>query len=156
MPTTFTTGMGQGMSTPFDAPQQGGSTQTRLNSVPTEGGGGGGGGGTNVDTQRLDEAANALVELRGDTENVDNGADDDCLSASRGLNKHSAGGMAEAGSWATAGSLVTMDVRWGSQVINLKSLLQDISDKLHTTSGHYTSTEQEEQARQRSISTPFG
>lgn len=75
--------MGQGMSTPFDAPQHSGSTQTRLNSVPAEGGGGGGGG-TNVDTQRLDEAANALVELRGDTENVDNGADDDCLSASRG------------------------------------------------------------------------
>lgn len=85
MPTTFTTGMGQGMSTPFDAPQHSGSTHTRLNSVPAEGGGGGGGGGgTNVDTQRLDEAANALVELRGDTENVDNGADDDCLSASRG------------------------------------------------------------------------
>ena len=145
------------MSTPFDGASQGGTPRTRLNSVPAEGGGGGGGGGgTNVDTQRLDEAANALVELRGDTENVDNGADDDCLSASRGLNKHTAGGMAEGGSWATAGSLVTMDVRWGSQVQNLKRLLQDISDKLHTTSGHYTRTEQEERARQNSISTPFG
>lgn len=154
------------MSTPFDGttPQATAETSphatphTRLNSYPADGGGssGGGGGGTNVDTQRLDEAANALVELRGDTENVDNGADDDCLSASRGLNKHTAGGMAEGGSWATAGSLVTMDVRWGSQVLNLKRLLQDISDKLHTTSGHYTRTEQEERARQNSISTPFG
>ncbi|MEU0408653.1 hypothetical protein ABZ307_12695 [Streptomyces griseorubiginosus] len=164
------------MSTPFDGPQEGpqeaGTSQgtahasaeasphatprTRLNSYPADGGGGSGGGGTDVDTQRLDEAANALVELRGDTENVDNGADDDCLSASRGLNKHTAGGMAEGGSWATAGSLVTMDVRWGSQVQNLKRLLQDISDKLHTTSGHYTRTEQEERARQNSISTPFG
>lgn len=148
------------MSTPFDGPQQGGTSQatprTRLNSVPAEGVGGGGGGGTNVDTQRLDEVANALVELRGDTENADNGADDDCLSASRGLNMHTAGGMAEGGSWATAGSLVTMDVRWGSQVLNLKRLLQDISDKLHATSGHYTRTEQEERARQNSIHTPFG
>ncbi|TCR18939.1 hypothetical protein EV578_109324 [Streptomyces sp. BK205] len=156
MSTTDTTGMGQGMSTPFDGASQSGTPRTRLNSVPADGGGGGGGGGTNVDTQRLDEAANALVELRGDTENVDNGADDDCLSASRGLNKHTAGGMAEGGSWATAGSLVTMDVRWGSQVQNLKRLLQDISDKLHTTSGHYTRTEQEERARQNAISTPFG
>ncbi|MFG2552372.1 hypothetical protein [Streptomyces sp. NPDC048581] len=130
----------------------------QLNSLPAEGGGGGGGsasGTAKVDTQRLDGAANALVELRGDTENVDNAADDDCLSASRGLNKHSAGGMAEAGSWATAGSLVTMDVRWGDQVLNLKRMLQDISDKLHTTSGHYTRAEQEERARQTSIS-PFG
>ncbi|NEB06196.1 hypothetical protein G3I78_45280 [Streptomyces sp. SID13726] len=131
-----------------------------MNSAAAEGGGGGGGGaaggGTNVETQRLDEAANALVELRGDTENVDNTADDDTLNAVRGLNKHTAGGMAEAGSWATAGSLMTMDVRWGSQVINLKTMLQDISDKLHTTTGHYTRTEQEERARQNSIGTPFG
>ncbi|SDP65455.1 hypothetical protein SAMN04487981_13138 [Streptomyces sp. cf386] len=144
------------MSTPFDAPQHSGTAHLRLNSLPAEGGGGCAGRTTNVDTQRLDEAANALVELRGDTENVDNTADDDCLNASRNLNKYSAGGMAEAGSWATAGSLVTMDVRWGSQVLNLKRLLQDISDKLHATKGHYTRTEQEERARQNSISTPFG
>ncbi|MEU6846161.1 hypothetical protein ABZ930_30225 [Streptomyces sp. NPDC046716] len=109
-----------------------------------------------MDTRRLDQAANALVDLRGDTDNVDNTADDDCLSASTGLNKHSAGSRAEGGSWATAGSLVTMDVRWGSQVIHLKGMLQDISDKLHTTSGHYTRTEQEEKARQAAIGTPFG
>lgn len=145
------------MSTPFDAPQRGAGTQTRLNSLPAEGGGGGGGGGTtNVETQRLDESANALVELRGDTENVDNTADDDTLSAVRGLNKHTAPGPPDAGSWSTAGSLMTMDLRWGNQVANLKRLLQDISDKLHTTTGHYTRTEQEEQARQNSISTPFG
>ncbi|WP_420032363.1 hypothetical protein ACN2WE_05755 [Streptomyces sp. cg28] len=104
----------------------------------------------------MDQAANSLVDLRGDTENVDDTADDDSLSASKGLNKHSAGSAAEEGSWATAGSLVTMDVRWGSQVLHLKSMLQDISDKLHTTSGHYTRTEQEERARQASIGTPFG
>jgi hypothetical protein len=129
----------------------------RLNSLPAEGGGGGSAGGTaKVDTHRLDQAANALVELRGDTENVDNKADEDTLSAVTGLNKHTAPGMPEAGSWATAGSLVTMDVRWGSQVLNLKGMLQDISDKLHTTSGHYTRAEQEEKARQAAINTPFG
>lgn len=129
----------------------------RLNSLPAEGGGGGGASGTtNVDTQHLDKSANALVELRGDTENVDNTADEDTLSAVKGLNKHTAGGMADGGSWATAGSLMTMDVRWGEQVMNLKRMLQDISDKLHTTSGHYTRTEQQEKARQNAISTPFG
>jgi hypothetical protein len=145
------------MSTPFDAPQHSGTVQMRLNSVPAEPGGGGTSSGTaKVDTQRLDEAANALVELRGDTENVDNAADEDTMSAVMGLNKHTAPGLPEAGSWATAGSLMTMDVRWGSQVINLERMLQDISDKLHTTTGHYTRTEQEEKARQASINTPFG
>lgn len=145
------------MSTPFDTPRPGRGAATRLNSVPAEGGGGGGAAGTTkVDTQRLDGAANALVELRGDTENADNAADEDTLSAVRGLNRHTAGGLAEAGSWATAGSLMTMDVRWGEQVMNLKRMLQDISDKLHTTTGHYTRTEQEERNRQTAISTPFG
>ncbi len=145
------------MSTPFDAPQHSGTVGMRLNSVPAEGGGGGGAGGTtNVDTQHLDKAANALVELRGDTENADNKADEDTMSAVKGLNKHTAGGMAEGGSWATAGALMTMDVRWGEQVMNLKRMLQDISDKLHTTSGHYTRTEQQEKDRQNAIRTPFG
>ncbi|MFI6013080.1 hypothetical protein ACIBAG_30415 [Streptomyces sp. NPDC051243] len=144
------------MSTPFDSPQPSGTAQMRLNSLPAEGSGGSASGTAKVDTQRLDQAANALVELRGDTENVDNAADEDTLSAVRGLNEHTRSGLPEAGSWATAGSLMTMDVRWGSQVMNLKRMLQDISDKLHTTSGHYTRTEQEETARQATISTPFG
>lgn len=143
------------MSTPFDTPPHSGSAVgTRLNSAPAQGGGGAGT--TDVDTARLDQAANALVELRGDTENVDNTADEDTLSAVKGLNKHTSGGLPEGGSWVTAGSLMTMDVRWGEQVMNLKRMLQDISDKLHTTSGHYTRTEQEERARQNAISTPFG
>lgn len=144
------------MSTPFDAPQHTGAARTRLNSVPAEGGGGSASGTARVDTQRLDQAANALVELRGDTENADNAVDEDTMGAVRGLNKHTAPGLPEAGSWATAGSLMTMDVRWGSQVAHLKGMLQDISDKLRTTTGHYTRTEQEEQARQRAIHTPFG
>jgi hypothetical protein len=144
------------MSSPFDAPRRGGDTRMELNSAADPGGGGGSGGTTEADTQRMDQAANALVELRGDTENVDNTADDDTLSAIMGLNKHTAPSVPEAGSWQTAGSLMTMDVRWGSQVTHLKSMLQDISDKLHTTSGHYTRTEQEEQARMASINSPFG
>ncbi|MDX3098700.1 hypothetical protein PV703_19465 [Streptomyces sp. ME01-24h] len=145
------------MSTSFDGSQDGEATRMRLNSVPADPGGGGTSAGTTkVDTQRLDGAANALVELRGDTENVDNKADEDTLGAVTGLNRHTAPGPPEGGSWATAGSLVGMDVRWGDQVANLKLMLQDISDKLHTSSGHYTRAEQEEQARQASIHTPFG
>ncbi|WP_228472693.1 hypothetical protein [Streptomyces cyaneochromogenes] len=143
------------MSTPFDAPQHSGTTHMRLNSLPAQGSGGSASGTAKVDTQRLDEAANALVDLRGDTENVDNAADEDTLGAVRGLNAHTVPGPPDAGSWATAGSLMTMDLRWGDQVLNLKRMLQDISDKLHTTSGHYTRAEQEERARQTSIS-PFG
>lgn len=127
-----------------------------LNSVAGPGGGGGSRGTTKADTERMNQSANALVELRGDTENVDNTADEDTQSAAIVLNKHTAGGMPDEGSWATAGALMTMDVRWGSQVANLKSMLQDISDKLHTTTGHYTRAEEEERARQASIHSPFG
>lgn len=111
---------------------------------------------TKTDTERLNRSANALVELRGDTEHVDDRADEDTLAAVIGLNKHTAPGTPEAGSWATARSLMNMDVRWGSQVVNLKKMLQDISDKLHTTTGSYTRAEQEERARMRSLHTPFG
>ncbi|MEU1622550.1 hypothetical protein ABZ479_35310 [Streptomyces sp. NPDC005722] len=144
------------MSTPFEGSQGGAAARTRLNSVPADPGGGTSAGTTKVDTQRLDGAANALVELRGDTENVDNTADEDTLGAVTGLNRHTAPGPPEAGSWATAGSLVGLDVRWGDQVVNLKLMLQDISDRLHASTGHYTRAEQEEQARQASIRTPFG
>lgn len=144
------------MSTPFDVPQHNGAARMQLNSVADPGGGGSSGGTTKTDTARMDQAANALVELRGDTENVDNAADEDTQSAVMGLNKHTAPGMPDAGSWQTAGSLMTMDLRWGSQVLNLKSMLQDISDRLHTTTGHYTSAEQEERARMASINSPFG
>lgn len=102
----------------------------------------------------MKQAANALVELRGDTENVDNTADEDTQSAVKGLNKHTAPGLPDAGSWATAGSLMTMDVRWGEQVTHLKGMLQDISDRLHATTGEYTRAEQEEQARMASITSP--
>jgi hypothetical protein len=104
----------------------------------------------------MDESANALVDLRGDTENVDNAADDDTQSAVRGLNKHSAGALPEGGSWETAASLMDMDMRWGMQVINLKTMLQDISDKLHATTHHYTRQEQDEQARMNSMNSAFG
>ncbi|MFE2429647.1 hypothetical protein ACFXJ5_23225 [Streptomyces sp. NPDC059373] len=130
-----------------------------LNSVAADPGGGGGSGSSGVskaDTQRMDQAANALVELRGDTENVDNTADDDTLGAIRGLNKHAGGAVADGGSWETAGALMSMDVRWGTQVLNLKSMLQDISDKLHTTTGHYTRTEEEERARMSAPPSAFG
>ncbi|GAA2485579.1 hypothetical protein GCM10010406_22210 [Streptomyces thermolineatus] len=145
------------MSTPFDGPQSNETTRMRLNSAADQGGGGGGAAGTTkADTARMNQASNALVELRGDTENVDNAADDDTQSAVRGLNKHTAGGMPDAGSWQTAGSLMTMDVRWGMQVANLKSMLQGISDKLHATTGQYTRAEQEERARMNAINSPFG
>ncbi|WP_306323332.1 MULTISPECIES: hypothetical protein [unclassified Streptomyces] len=104
----------------------------------------------------MKQAANALVDLRGDTENIDNTADEDTQTAVKGLNKHTAGGRPEDGSWATAGSLMTMDIRWGEQVAHLKAMLQDISDRLHTTTGEYTHAEQEEQARMASITSPFG
>lgn len=84
------------MSTPFDGSQGGGAARMRLNSVPADPGGGGTSAGTaEVDTQRLDGAANALVELRGDTENVDNKADEDTLGAVTGLNRHTAPGPPE-------------------------------------------------------------
>ncbi|WP_353944291.1 hypothetical protein ABII15_23655 [Streptomyces sp. HUAS MG91] len=109
-----------------------------------------------TDTDRMDQAANSLVELRGETARVDDRADEDTLSAVKGLNKHTAPGPPDAGSWMTAGSLMTMDMRWGEQVTHLKNMLQDISDRMHTTTGHYTRTEQEERARMASVHTPFG
>ncbi|WP_327661239.1 MULTISPECIES: hypothetical protein [unclassified Streptomyces] len=51
---------------------------------------------------------------------------------------------------------MTMDVRWGEQVTHLKGMLQNISDRLHATTGEYTRAEQEEQARMASITSPFG
>jgi hypothetical protein len=119
--------------------------------------GGGGEGTTQVDTVTMDQASNNLVDLRGNTDTVDNVADDDSLAASRGLNKHSGGGPAEDGSWATAGALVTMDVRWGDQVINLKNMLQSISEKLHDTRGNYTAREEHERSEHyRAAQSDFG
>ncbi|GAA1349115.1 hypothetical protein [Streptomyces beijiangensis] len=105
----------------------------------------GGSGTTKVDTATLNQASNNLVELRGSTDSVDNTADDDTLAASSGLNKHGGGSMGDGG-WVSAGGLVTMDVRWGDQVINLKTLLQTISEKLHETRGNYTDREQQEKS----------
>ncbi|WP_329121651.1 hypothetical protein [Streptomyces sp. NBC_01465] len=104
----------------------------------------GGSGTTKVDTVTLNRASNNLVELRGSTDSVDNAADSDTLAASTGLNRHGGGSMGDGG-WVTAGGLVTMDVRWGDQVINLKTMLQSISEKLHETRGNYTDREQQEQ-----------
>lgn len=109
-----------------------------------------------VDTERLDQAADALVALRGDTQSADNSADEDTMSAARGLNRYTAGSSPEAGSWRTAGALVSMDVRWGQQVANLKEMLQDISDRLHATTGHYTRTEQQERFRMSLPPSVFG
>lgn len=155
------TGMGQGMSSPFDTRRSdGSSTRTVLNSAAADPGGGGGGGGsgnvTKADTQRMDQSANALVDLRGDTENVDNAAVDDTRSSVMGLNKHTAPGPPEEEAWETARALTVLDDRWGNQVQNLKSMLQDISDKLHATTGHYTRREQEEQAQMDSMNSAFG
>jgi hypothetical protein len=104
----------------------------------------------------MDQSANALVELRGDTESVDNAAVDDARSSVMGLNRHTAPGAPDEGAWETARSLTVLDDRWGEQVMHLKNMLQSISDKLHATTGHYTRTEQEEQARMDSMNSAFG
>ena len=112
---------------------------------------------TRTDTERLRQAANALVTLRGETEKADNDADEDTLRAITGLNKHTFPGPPEAGSWETADALVNQNIRWTQQVQHLKKQLQHISDKLHATTGHYTAAERQEQARMRALGhTPFG
>lgn len=128
---------------------------TNLNShAPTAGGSSTGH--TKADTQAMNQAGDALVALRGSTDGVDNQADEKTLEASKYLNKHTFGATAAEGSWMTAGGLVEMDVRWGDQVINLKSILQDISDKLHDTRQSYTKREVAERAEYQRMHPDFG
>ncbi|WP_327358669.1 hypothetical protein [Streptomyces sp. NBC_01304] len=107
-----------------------------------------------VDDAKLNEASNNLVELRGDTDKVDNTAHDDTLNAVSGLNRH---GAPDGGAWDTAHGLFEMDTRWAHQVGNLKGMLQSISEKIHDTRGNYTRREQHEQAKNdRSMMSDFG
>lgn len=111
---------------------------------------------TKTDTGRMKQSANALVELRGDTENVDNTADEDTRAPSKASTNTPPPASRTQAPGPPCGSLMTMDVRWGEQVTHLKGMLQNISDRLHATTGEYTRAEQEEQARMASITSPFG
>ncbi|MFR9673343.1 hypothetical protein [Streptomyces sp. TR06-5] len=102
------------------------------------------------------QAADALVGLRGSTENVDNQASEDSLDASKHLNKHTFGNAPDDGSWLTAGGIVQMDVRWGAQVIHLKQILRDISEKLHDTRHSYTEREKAENDAYQRMRADFG
>ncbi|MFC7303305.1 hypothetical protein ACFQVC_03635 [Streptomyces monticola] len=112
---------------------------------------------TRVDTDKLNTASNNLVELRGDTDNADRVSQEDTFDAIKYLNKHSFGTAPDDGSWATAGGLVELDTRWTQQVLNLKEMLQSISDKIHDTRGNYTRREDHERSQHdRGVMSDFG
>lgn len=128
----------------------------RLNKLDAGSVGGGSSGQTKADPEAMRQAADALVGLRGSTESVDNQASEDSLDASKHLNKHTLGTAPDDGSWLTAGGLVKMDVRWGAQVIHLKGILRDISEKLHDTRNSYTEREKAENAAYQRMRADFG
>ncbi|MDI3419501.1 hypothetical protein [Streptomyces luteolus] len=140
----------------FDEPGHRSAAGTNLNGLSTSSGGSGSAGHTKADTQAMNQAADALVGLRGSTDQVDNDADEKTLDASSYLNKNSLGTTEGDGSWETSGGLLAMDVRWGDQVINLKNLLRDISEKLHETRNSYTKREIEENNQYQRMHPDFG
>ncbi|WP_327353046.1 hypothetical protein [Streptomyces sp. NBC_01304] len=110
-----------------------------------------------MDDAKLNQASNNLVELRGDTDNADKVSQEDTFEAITGLNKNSLGSAPTEGAWLTAGGLSELDTRWGQQVINLKTMLQSISEKIHDTRGNYTRREDHERAQNdRSMMSDFG
>ncbi|MGX1759133.1 hypothetical protein ACWIG5_19830 [Streptomyces lydicus] len=95
---------------------------------------------TSVSTEVLTKAANALEQLRSDTDKVDMNA----LSAT------DAAWSALSG-WRAANGLDRTHRRWAAEAGNLSKTLSEATAKLHNTSASYTHTDHSEKSRMDSL-----